>query len=321
MRYVPAHRLRDDERGRTAGCDGLCGTGLDLSHWPGNRTPARFQADLSTEIALRFAASEEHARWELCTNNHYDADGVLSLFACCAPDEARALRDLLVAAAAFGDFGEGADERALMLAATLDGLRASPRSPLAPQLARLDDADADAFVTEHVLRGLPGIAGDLARFEPLWRDERAWFERSRDAVRSGALVVTDLAPARLTVVEGAERAHPAVAQGAGRGELFLHCVRHDDGWAYRAEWRGYSWADTVSPQRPRLRTVSLEKLCLPLNSLEPAAHGRWLAEGYPQGMTEAMRFTDAQGRALRSGLAPDEVVEKLAWFLVERRAG
>lgn len=33
-----------------------CGKGLQLSHWPGNTTPAHLRADLSVEIAMRFAA-------------------------------------------------------------------------------------------------------------------------------------------------------------------------------------------------------------------------------------------------------------------------
>ena len=91
------------------GCDGLVpGAALDLTHWRGNRTPAEFRADTSTEIALKFAASAEAARWAdaVVVNNHFDTDGLLSAWALLEPSQAAASRDLLIAAAEAGDFDE-----------------------------------------------------------------------------------------------------------------------------------------------------------------------------------------------------------------------
>jgi hypothetical protein len=36
-------------------------------------------------------------------------------------------------------------------------------------------------------------------------------------------------------------------------------------------------------------------------------------------MTEALRFTNPLGEELESHLQPTEVVQRLAWFLIERR--
>jgi hypothetical protein len=61
--------------------------GLNLSHWPGNRTPPELRHDLSTGCALAFSRLPEARQQELargCTaiaNNHYDTDGVCALFA------------------------------------------------------------------------------------------------------------------------------------------------------------------------------------------------------------------------------------------------
>ena len=68
--------------------DGAWGApGLNLSHWPGNTTPADLEHDLSTGIALRFGRLDESDRAEraagcvaLC-NNHFDTDGMCALFA------------------------------------------------------------------------------------------------------------------------------------------------------------------------------------------------------------------------------------------------
>ena len=91
-------------------CDGLVpGAALDLTHWQGNRTPQRFKADTSTEIALNFVVSPEaREQWAsaVAVNNHFDTDGVLSVWTLLDPEGALARRDLLVAAAEAGDFDE-----------------------------------------------------------------------------------------------------------------------------------------------------------------------------------------------------------------------
>src|SRR5512134_135881 len=40
---------------RTLVVDGIAEAALNLSHWPGNRTPRRYRADTTTEMALRLA--------------------------------------------------------------------------------------------------------------------------------------------------------------------------------------------------------------------------------------------------------------------------
>jgi uncharacterized protein DUF6687 len=320
VRFVPVHKLSPAGRARAVACDGAGDAGLQLAHWPGHRTPPAFQADLGVECALRFARAAERGAYDAVTNDHHDADGVLSLFAASRPDEALALAELLVAAAAFSDFAQGSDEEALKLAATLDGLRKNPLSPLAAKLDGLDARDADAMATEHALAMLPTLAGDLERHWALWADELAWFQASRDALRGGAISVTELPPARLTIVEADREPHPAVVERVREGELVVVAVRGATGYRYAAHWRRYSWAPTVSPSRPPVRRVPLEKFCLPLNSLEPDKRLQWLADDAipARGRTEALRCCQPDGTPAESKLAPGEVAEKLAWFLLER---
>ncbi len=91
-------------------CDGLVpGAALDLTHWQGNRTPQRYKADTSTEVALKFVGSPEAVnRWAdaVVVNNHFDTDGLLSIWALLDPEQAMTHRDLLVAGAEAGDFDE-----------------------------------------------------------------------------------------------------------------------------------------------------------------------------------------------------------------------
>jgi len=64
--------------------DGTVDNSIHFSHWEGNTTPAEVKADTSTEIALNLVASPNRAELtkgiELVTNNHFDSDGVLSVW-------------------------------------------------------------------------------------------------------------------------------------------------------------------------------------------------------------------------------------------------
>src|SRR5918998_483896 len=100
--------------------DGTVSNSIHFSHWEGNQTPDEVKADTSTEIALNLVASPERERLtegiELVTNNHFDTDGVLSVWTVLAGERALPLRDKLIAAAEAGDFSEYSSE---------DGVRAS----------------------------------------------------------------------------------------------------------------------------------------------------------------------------------------------------
>src|SRR3989440_7565165 len=97
--------------------DGTVDNAIHFSHWQGNKTPASVKADTSTEIALNVVAAtnrdELTQRIDLITNNHFDTDGVLSVWAMLNGESALPLRDKLIAAAEAGDFcqlssGDGA---------------------------------------------------------------------------------------------------------------------------------------------------------------------------------------------------------------------
>src|SRR5712692_1044108 len=122
--------------------DGTVGNAVHFSHWKGNETPVSVKADTSTEIALNLVAApnrEELIRGiDVVTNNHFDTDGVLSVWTVLTGERALELREKLIAAAEAGDFSELSTE---------DGVRASiviqgsdlptddTGSPLARQLA------------------------------------------------------------------------------------------------------------------------------------------------------------------------------------------
>src|SRR5882672_2231982 len=100
--------------------DGTVDNAIHFSHWKGNKTPASVKADTSTQIALNLVAAADRDELtqgiDLVTNNHFDTDGVLSVWTVLTGAPALELHDKLIAAAEAGDFSE---------LSTKEGVRAS----------------------------------------------------------------------------------------------------------------------------------------------------------------------------------------------------
>src|SRR6267378_1890890 len=124
--------------------DGTVAQSVHFSHWQGNETPAEVRADTSTEIALNLVGSPNREALtrgiDLVTNNHFDTDGVLSVWTVLTGERALGLRDRLIPAAEAGDFSEFTNEAAVRASIVIQGSdQASPGdegdSPLARHLA------------------------------------------------------------------------------------------------------------------------------------------------------------------------------------------
>lgn len=114
--------------GPTISCDGrVPGSTLELTHWTANVTPRPLYADTSTECALRLAQAcsrGEYAQLAEATvlNNHFDTDGVLSVWACLEPEAALRHAALLCEGAEAGDFGEWSSDRGIQLDAAIEAI-------------------------------------------------------------------------------------------------------------------------------------------------------------------------------------------------------
>src|SRR5688500_13618307 len=73
--------------------DGTVPNSIHFAHWEGNETADELKADTSTEIALNVGASPNSDSFTegsaLVTNNHFECDGVLSVW--CDLDGVRAV--------------------------------------------------------------------------------------------------------------------------------------------------------------------------------------------------------------------------------------
>lgn len=312
--------------------DGTVGNAVHLSHWQGNETPAHLRADTSTEIALNFVTAPDRVEIargvEVATNNHFDTDGVLSVWTVLAGERALELKDKLIPAAEAGDFSEFTGARAVRASITIQG-GDSPAvegvaSPLARHLAggeAVDERRAYTLVLPEVER----VLTHTDEYEPLWRDEWARIARALESFERGRSRVVEDVESRLSVVTlapelfGASGFKPtrhaapytAIAHNA-RGRVFLICTPTGEGWSYRVDYPYYSWAMTVV--RPRVARVRLDGFIERLNELEPDGAGLWKTDGSE--LTSAVKFVDARGVLAASRLEPGAVAAELSAALL-----
>ena len=105
MRFAPYHRLEGRPHVVVDGSP-TEGTVLDVTHWPGYPPPPELRADLSAQSAFLLLERPDlvPAGVDVVSNNHFDQDGLVSIFALTAPEEATARRPFLQDVAAAGDF-------------------------------------------------------------------------------------------------------------------------------------------------------------------------------------------------------------------------
>jgi hypothetical protein len=101
------------------------GTVLELSHWPGNRTPAALKGDVSVQAVLSMLHRPDDEQERLLagaqgvTCDHYDLDGLLSVFCLTRPEFALEYADLLAGVGLCDDFDIYTDELSVQACLTL----------------------------------------------------------------------------------------------------------------------------------------------------------------------------------------------------------
>ena len=291
VRYVPYKEL--DSRPHAI-VDGppLASTVLTLSHWPNNQTPGSLQRDTSTQTVFAYLdAPDMHRQVDIVSNNHFDEDGLFSMFAFCNPELAGEYRALLETGGLAGDFGLVGETDAEMDAARLcfviEGFTDPAVSPLPEKIFRsCEDRRIASFYPEMLAR-LPDILVDLGRYEMFWREQFEHLEFSRSLIATGKVEIEERPEYDLAIVRipddlpertvrrylNAEQAavHPFAINSVTRRNRILRMYRGGFDFHYRYEsWlRFKSW-------RPMLR-VALEGIADRLNEAEEAP-GTWRAE-------------------------------------------
>jgi len=288
--------------------DGVVEEGLNLSHWPGNRTPAHLKADTSTEMALKLARDPSRADWlrdvRVVTNNHFDTDGLLSVYAVLRPEEALRHERALVQAARAGDFGEFVSPEAFKFDAVVTGFDDDRESPIAGRIRGLPEHARYQILYDHLLDRMPGLLEDAASYKPLWSAALKEVMRSLMRIRDVARV-REHDEARLTVIETVEELHEVARFNVARHHRVLTATRSTGGFIYSMDFLIVSWFETVTP--PRGTRIDLAPLAAELEAMESAPGGRWIYTGNDS-LTARLYRAAPDGTAVPSAL-PLELLE------------
>ena len=158
--------------------DGTVSNSIHLSHWKGNETAAELKADTSTEIALNLVTSPKRSEFtkgiDLVTNNHFDTDGMLSVWTVMMGERAAQYREVLIAAAEAGDFSEYSTADGVRVSLAIQGSDvAIPTDDLGSPLARMlagEEVNDDARCYELIMPEVEQLLSNINAYEPLWRD-------------------------------------------------------------------------------------------------------------------------------------------------------
>ena len=95
LSFVPYHELGGRPNVIADGSP-TDGTVLCLTHWPGIDSPPDLRADLSAEMAFRYLRRfDRHDGAAAVSNNHFDQDGLVSVYALAFPEQGLARQRLL----------------------------------------------------------------------------------------------------------------------------------------------------------------------------------------------------------------------------------
>jgi len=296
------------------------GTVLTLSHWPGSPTPRELLADLSAQIAFRaLDEPDRFAGLEVVTNNHFDQDGLASVYALVQPEDARARRDRAIDVARAGDFGSFADRDAARLSFAIAAYDDADASPLDASLFQGSYDDLCAALYTELVPRFTEMLDHPDRWRALWEREDAHLGESMDAIERGVVDVVerpDIDLAIVTVPEDwvartahrftqrwTEAVHPMAVDNA----TDCTCVLLVHGRSLRLELRYETWVMFVS--RPVLPRPDLRDLATRLNELDGAGPV-WEADA-PGALTPTLRV--AAGK--ESALAPEQARAEIERFL------
>jgi hypothetical protein len=298
--------------------DGLAPRCPTLSHWPGNRTPARYRADTSTEMALLLAGDPEREEFltpvRTVSNNHLDTDGLLSAWAVLHPAEAMRHRRFLVDAARAGDFGTFTSSDAVKFDLLVTAWGDPERSPLGRQLKEVDEEERQRIAYEDLLPRLPDLFYKVDAHRRLWEDEFEAIVHSFQRVRDGAAAIREYPASRLSVLETEEDLEPMARFDSCRFHRVLTAHRDGRGYCYQLEHHIFSWFDTVTP--PKGDRLDLTFLALQLAEIEPVRDGVWTYTGNHD-LSARLFLSDAAGDAMVSGLP----LQRVEGLLVESLRG
>jgi hypothetical protein len=297
------------------------GTVLTLSHWPKSGTQAELKRDTSAEIVFAYLDSPDfHVDADLVSNNHFDEDGLVGIFALTAPSMAEKYRDLLIDTANAGDFGVYKRRDAARTVFTISAYADSNTSPLPKEIFQMPYPQMAARLYEHLLELFPRLLTEVSDYKRLWETEDAQLTATEELLENGEITIEERPEIDLAVIHGPENLPTTVVHRFTQTRLAechpfaLHnrtkCSRLliVRGQHVEFQYRYESWVQLAS-RRPPAR-VDLKGLAAELNQGETSA-GRWIFDGV-ECITPRLHLEGSQATSLSPAIVRQRLEQHLS---------
>ncbi len=302
MQYLPYGPDLEQTPNIVVDARGNDATVLELSHWPRNRTPIELKADSSTEIAINYLRSPERESYrrgaEAVTNNHFDVDGLMSMWAVLNPQAALEQSELLVATGECGDFDRWEGEHAAKIACSLYGMELGKDSPVRQALAGIRDfPERTEFLYRHTLPLVPELIGKIGSFERYWREEFTRVQADRELFATGEASLQEVPELDLAVFDLPRRLHDMALYEQTNCSRVVLVI---EGQRYQVRYRYESWVEFRSRRVPP--RISLQPLADLLQTFE-GNDGDWVADETQRTLPH-MRLRGPEGSISPSSITP-----------------
>jgi hypothetical protein len=309
MKYVPYTELSGRPNIIVDGA-GQEDTVLTLSHWPGSGSPPEFRADTSAEIVLNYLSTEGAKRQyapkvKAVSNNHFDEDGLCSVWAMLHPKRALKHRVLLVDVATAGDFSVYRRPRAAKVVFTIRSHVDPEVSPVVGELEGDDGTGSARY--QALLPLLEGFLEDTDRYGPWWDVEWSAMLSSKTAMVMGQIDLHEIPHVDLAVAEAPEPLHPMVLYNSTERLRVLTAL--PDGH-YCLRYRYETWVQFAS--RTVMPRVDLVPLLPRLQELERGG-GTWTYEGNAAN-TPRLQPLGPEGEPVTSSLSLEALLDELVAY-------
>ncbi|MFZ0666297.1 MAG: DUF6687 family protein [Acidimicrobiales bacterium] len=316
------------------------GTVLTLSHWPKSPCPPGLEANLSAQMAYLYLDHRDNPdRRDLhqalqhdavaVSNNHFDQDGLVSMFALLHPAEALDRRQMLIEVAQSGDFAVYTDRNAARVSMVLSAYSDPARSPLNTSAGVADDYSAwCSLLYAELLPRLTDICDHPDNYAELWADEDRSLSESEEAIRSKAVTIEEdpaLDVAIFHVPEDAPDKGGHLFAGNWRKGLHPMAMHNATkmfrvilvrGSRYELYYRYESWVQ-YRTSRP-LPRVDLAPLADQLNALEQSEESHWKAGKFSAIAPELVLVRGGGGgKSPESTIGAEQFVETAKRHLAE----
>jgi hypothetical protein len=324
MQFVPYHLLGDTPNVIVDGMSNAA-TVCNLSHWPHSGTRQELKDDLSAQIVFHYLDCPDfRVNAEAVSNNHFDEDGLVSLYSILNPSAAYQQRELLIDIAGAGDFGTYRSSEAARIAFVLASYADKQQSPLKQEIFDQPYPEYTSALYRELLPLLPDMIDNLGKYRPYWEEENTFLKRSEKAIETGQIKIEEKREIDLAIVTlseessnepphklplGLNHACHSMAIHNGTGCFRILLMR---GKQYQLYFRYETWVQYMS-RRP-LPRVNLAPLAHEL-SQEEGDRGRWLFTGVDK--IDARLYLDGNSE---SRILPHEFRKKVESFLAKAPA-